>query len=284
MLSATAATLSLAGVVAQLQTLVTQIQSLVASLSSIAASQQAQLGAAAIDPTPSTAGARGGAPDQSSPAGGGCSCGSHDAIAGAVSASAPLEATGGAAGAPLARASTGGAPAGSTRHDLLGASAPTHHSLFATSPAAGSEVAGAGDSQAMPALSRANPRSVDEAIAWAKGQAANPSQSWHDLCLSFVAHAYGWSASGVPYAIDHYKNAPASARHDGDRNPPKGALVYWDTGQRAGHVALYLGNGMIASNDINKPGAISIVPMSDIGQKWHAKYLGWQAPDFPKGA
>ncbi|MBC7644320.1 MAG: C40 family peptidase [Thermoleophilia bacterium] len=135
----------------------------------------------------------------------------------------------------------------------------------------------------MPTLTRKNPRSVDEAIAWARNQVNNPSKSWDNLCLSFVAHAYGWSGSGVNYAIDHYKNAPATARHDGDTTPPPGALVYWDTGKRAGHVALYLGNGMIASNDVNRQGKIDIVPMSDISKKWGAKYLGWQAPNFPAG-
>lgn len=132
-------------------------------------------------------------------------------------------------------------------------------------------------------LPRKNPRSVDEAIAWAKQQATSPSKSWARLCLSFVAHAYGWNASGVPYAIDHYRTAPASMRHDGDKNPPPGALMYWETGSRAGHVALYLGNGMVASNDIRQSGKISIVPVDEISNKWGAKYVGWQQPYFPKG-
>ncbi|BFO23119.1 hypothetical protein SHKM778_95070 (plasmid) [Streptomyces sp. KM77-8] len=47
-----------------------------------------------------------------------------------------------------------------------------------------------------------------------------------------------------------------------------GALMFWSTDGRAGHVALYVGNGQIASNDIREPGRISIVPATDIESKW----------------
>ncbi|MEV6332249.1 peptidase M23 [Streptomyces sp. NPDC051909] len=128
-----------------------------------------------------------------------------------------------------------------------------------------------------------NPRSTADAITWAKTQAPNTGQQWYRLCLAFVARTYGWSYSGVNYAIDHYKEMPPSMKHDKDRNPPPGALMYWDTGQRAGHVAVYLGNGEIASNDIRRPGYIDVVPATDIEKKWGATYLGWAPPYFPKG-
>ena len=57
--------------------------------------------------------------------------------------------------------------------------------------------------------------------------------------------------------------------------------MFWYTGEgRAGHVAVYLGDGKIASNDIRRNGKIDIVPMSEISQKWGAKYLGWTPPYF----
>ncbi|GAA0347271.1 hypothetical protein [Streptomyces blastmyceticus] len=59
--------------------------------------------------------------------------------------------------------------------------------------------------------------------------------------------------------------------------------MFWTTGSRAGHVALYVGNGKIASNDIETPGRISIVPATDIETKWGATYLGWSPPYFPQG-
>ncbi|MFD8155308.1 peptidase M23 [Streptomyces sp. NPDC059720] len=128
-----------------------------------------------------------------------------------------------------------------------------------------------------------NPRSTEEAIAWAKQEAETGGKDWYRACLAFVARAYGWSFSGVPYAIDHYREMPASMKHDKDRNPPPGALMYWETGGRAGHVAVYLGDGKIASNDILRPGYIDVVPATDIETKWGSTYVGWAPPYFPKG-
>nr|WP_240981715.1 NlpC/P60 family protein [Streptomyces sp. R302] len=128
-----------------------------------------------------------------------------------------------------------------------------------------------------------NPRSTAGAIAWARQEAAGGGANWYRACLAFVARTYGWSYSGVQYAVDHYRQMPAAMRHDRDRNPPPGALLYWDTGQRAGHVALYLGDGKIASNDIRRKGCIDVVDASDIETVWGATYLGWAPPHFPKG-
>ncbi|MFF6984266.1 peptidase M23 [Streptomyces sp. NPDC008343] len=128
-----------------------------------------------------------------------------------------------------------------------------------------------------------NPRSTADAIAWAENEAKTGGKDWYRACLAFVAQSYGWSYSGVNYAIDHYKEMPDSQKHDGDRNPPPGALMYWDTGHRAGHVAIYLGDGKIASNDIKRVGYIDIVPATDIETKWGATYLGWAPPYFPAG-
>ncbi|MDJ0345562.1 peptidase M23 [Streptomyces sp. H10-C2] len=128
-----------------------------------------------------------------------------------------------------------------------------------------------------------NPRSTAEAIAWATLQATSSTPGWYRACLAFVANSQGWTFSGVPYAIDHYKEMPAAMKHDKDRNPPPGALMYWETGSRAGHVALYLGDGKIASNDIERPGFIDVVPATDIETKWGATYVGWAPPYFPKG-
>ncbi|MER6126575.1 peptidase M23 [Streptomyces sp. NPDC001795] len=128
-----------------------------------------------------------------------------------------------------------------------------------------------------------NPRSVAEAIAWAKAHSgAGSSSGWYQRCLAFTANVYGWSFSGVNYAIDHYKVVPASMRHDGDRHPPAGALMYWDTGHRAGHIAVYLGGGKVASNDILRPGYIDVVDAGLFETKWNAKYIGWTPPVFPR--
>ncbi len=125
-----------------------------------------------------------------------------------------------------------------------------------------------------------NRRSTAEAVAWARKQAETGTTGWYRKCLRFVGLAYGWNSTEV-YAVDQYYVAPASMRHNRDRNPPLGALLYWRTDSRAGHVAIYVGNGEIASNDIREPGKISIVPASDIESKWGATYLGWAPPYFP---
>ncbi|RPK29143.1 hypothetical protein EES39_40480 [Streptomyces sp. ADI92-24] len=128
-----------------------------------------------------------------------------------------------------------------------------------------------------------NPRSTADAVKWARREADSGSTKWYRKCLAFVAISYGWSFSGTNYAIDHYWEMPSTMRHNRDRNPPVGALMYWRTDSRAGHVAIYVGNGEIASNDIRSPGRISIVPATDIESKWGAVYEGWAPPYFPKG-
>ncbi|MFF8786905.1 peptidase M23 [Streptomyces sp. NPDC015125] len=130
-----------------------------------------------------------------------------------------------------------------------------------------------------------NPRSVAAAIAWAKAHAgSNSEKKWEQRCLAYTAIVYGWQASGVNYAIDHYKTVPKSMRHDKDRKPPPGALMYWDTHHRAGHIAVYLGHNKVASNDILRPGYIDIVDAGLIESKWNADFIGWTPPVFPKAS
>ena len=127
-----------------------------------------------------------------------------------------------------------------------------------------------------------NPRRSADAIAWAYRQ-VDGYAVWSQKCLNFTARAYGWDYSGTPYAIDHFWAVPASMRHHQDRNPPRGSLLFWDTGRRAGHVAISLGDGKIVSNDILTPGEIDVVPASLIERRWGARYLGWTAPYYPDG-
>lgn len=127
-----------------------------------------------------------------------------------------------------------------------------------------------------------NPRSAASAVKWARNMAGD--YGWYNLCLNFTAQAYGWDHAGTQYAIDHWLFTPNSMRHYRQRNAPAGSLMFWDTGQRAGHVAISLGDGYVASNDIITPGKISIVRADLIDEKWNARYLGWTAPYFPDGA
>ncbi|MFI9203743.1 transglycosylase SLT domain-containing protein [Streptomyces sp. NPDC053048] len=127
-----------------------------------------------------------------------------------------------------------------------------------------------------------NPRSVEQAIAWARNSAgANSSGEWYNRCLAYTAIVYGWNVSGVHHAIDHFTVVPKEMQHRGDRNPPPGALMYWDTGSRSGHIAVYLGGGKIVSNDILRKGYLDIVNADEVEKRWGAKYVGWTPPYFP---
>ena len=129
-----------------------------------------------------------------------------------------------------------------------------------------------------------NPRSVDQAIAWALAHSGDGSTSgWYDQCLAFTATVYGWHYSGVDTALLQWAAVPAYERHPGDRHPPPGALLYWTTGNPAGHIAVYLGGGKAASTDILRVGYVDVVDASQIEALWGAHYLGWSAPDFPHG-
>ncbi|OEV09330.1 hypothetical protein [Streptomyces nanshensis] len=128
-----------------------------------------------------------------------------------------------------------------------------------------------------------NPRGLQDAIQWAKDHDGDYDPKWHRMCLAFTAQVYGWNQSGVTYAIDHFSVVPKSMQHKGDRSPPPGALMYWRTDQRAGHIAVYVGGGKIATNDIEKPGRIDVVDAQLIETKWGATYVGWTPPVFPKG-
>ncbi|MEU8779867.1 peptidase M23, partial [Streptomyces sp. NPDC048606] len=128
-----------------------------------------------------------------------------------------------------------------------------------------------------------NPRSTQDAIAWAKTQPALNQKRWWQKCLAFSSIVHGWHASGVVDAITHWRTMPAHMKHAGSRDIPPGALMYWDTNGPFGHVSVYLGDGMIISNDIRRIGYVDIVPASEIESKWGSKYLGWAPPYFPKG-
>lgn len=67
----------------------------------------------------------------------------------------------------------------------------------------------------------------------------------------------------------------------GNRTPPIGSLLFWDTGP-LGHVATYIGGGMVVSNLTNGPNGTSIyeVPAEYFENNWGSPYLGWADPVF----
>lgn len=126
-----------------------------------------------------------------------------------------------------------------------------------------------------------NPRTPAQAISAARRAAG--STGWYRRCDNFVAQAYGWRNSGSVTANAHWDRlVDMGLAHPGDNNPPAGALLFYDTGESAGHVALYLGDDMVASNDVLSAGSIGIVHRKDITDgTWRLRYRGWAEPAFP---
>ena len=130
-----------------------------------------------------------------------------------------------------------------------------------------------------------NPRTVAQAITSARNEAGKTG--WYRRCDNFVAQAYGWGSSGSATANVHWNRlVDAGLAHPGNMSPPPGALLFYDTGESAGHVTLYLGNDQVASNDVGddypRQGKIAIVPREELTNgAWRLRYRGWAEPSFP---
>ena len=81
-------------------------------------------------------------------------------------------------------------------------------------------------------------------------------------------------AARYPDAITAWRNT--NDRHPGDRNPPRGAPVWWAGGSSGhGHIALSLGGGKIRSTDAGGRGRVATVDLGWVERNWGQRYLGW---------
>ena len=125
-----------------------------------------------------------------------------------------------------------------------------------------------------------NPKTCAEAVAWAKSHITTSYVAdYYNRCDHIMGLAYGYGASGFASAKVHWTNTPSQYKHSGDRNPPVGTLVFFNTGQY-GHVAIVTAAGQLASNDIHGNGTFTYTNISEIESKWGAGYLGWTNPWF----
>ena len=128
-------------------------------------------------------------------------------------------------------------------------------------------------------------RSCGEALTWLSGQMSSGSHAWYRKCMALVAVAYGWQYSGNDTAYLGAKRVIAAGQmHTSRTNIPKGAVLWWDghrTGNAAGHVAIYDGNGYIFSNDVKGAGTVGRVPWTFPEDHWGQRFMGWSAPYFP---
>lgn len=112
------------------------------------------------------------------------------------------------------------------------------------------------------------------------------SHGYYQLCARLAANIWGRPRAGYFSAAEQWRHMTATNRaYRRDRQPPIGALVFWDTGGPYGHVATYVGNGRIVSNDIGDSvpgeGGVYLVAFGVIESKWGATYLGWAPPSYP---
>jgi hypothetical protein len=143
------------------------------------------------------------------------------------------------------------------------------------------------------ALLATPPRRPAEAIDTALAMTGTRS-GWHRLCDRLVCRAYGYANSGYPSAAAHWAAmAQAGLAHPGDRCPPPGAFMFWDTGpNQPGHVALVISRAgcdpnriTAVSNDVldtavGNRGGIYHVTLARLesGFVQPGRYLGWSPP------
>lgn len=109
------------------------------------------------------------------------------------------------------------------------------------------------------------------------------SGSWYRQCQAFAAVLSGYRVSGFATAsaawaaLNAHGLAHPVASAEG-MSPPVGAWLYY-AAPGAGHVAVYLGGGLVAGTDTWGYGSVNIGPATDITNgAWHLPYLGWAAP------
>ncbi|MEU4295336.1 CHAP domain-containing protein [Kribbella sp. NPDC026596] len=135
---------------------------------------------------------------------------------------------------------------------------------------------GAGDTNQLPG--------ADEAVRRALGMVGR--DGYYRLCARLASNIWGRPRSGYYSAAEQWAQVVSSGNaHPDDRRPPVGALLFWATDGPYGHVAVYVGNGRIVSNDIGDrvpgQGGVYLVDVGSVEQRWGATYLGWAPPIYP---
>lgn len=112
-------------------------------------------------------------------------------------------------------------------------------------------------------------QTADQAVSTANryttcdpGMCLKYTRTWLDIASLYGSAAEAWAGAAV--------------RHAGDRNPPKGAPVFYSGGQH-GHIALSVGEGKVRTTDRPSSGVVSTVALDDCERAWGYPYLGWTA-------
>ncbi|WP_426503400.1 hypothetical protein ACPPVO_37985 [Dactylosporangium sp. McL0621] len=120
--------------------------------------------------------------------------------------------------------------------------------------------------------SKKNPRAANGAINWAFQRYG--SSAYENMCLSFVAQAYGWGGSGWNTAEigGDWESSHGYLHTTGI--PPRGALTWYHNSTGQGHVAISLGEGKVVSTSVS--GQVGVAGYTD-----HGMYRGWSVAYLP---
>jgi endonuclease/exonuclease/phosphatase (EEP) superfamily protein YafD len=151
------------------------------------------------------------------------------------------------------------------------------------SPTAGQVAAAAGAASSPAAFNLPGNRTVDQAMLYLAGWQGRSLPRGTGACLHYMGAAYGHESTepvgGHFYAVGQWDAMPAQYKHPGRSDPPRGALVFWKTGNPAGHIAISAGGGQVWTTDPpGHPATIGLVPISQI-DSWGPR-IGWSAPFF----
>lgn len=105
--------------------------------------------------------------------------------------------------------------------------------------------------------------------ASAVANAHRTTRSQVGMCLWQVQEWWG-SGHAWPDAITQWNN---TLQHR-DRNIPIGAPVFYSGGAH-GHVAIYVGGGLVRSTDAPSNGLVADVPLDWPYARWGHAYIGW---------
>jgi hypothetical protein len=131
-------------------------------------------------------------------------------------------------------------------------------------------------------------KNTDRALARANSYVGNailacPDGMCYRKCDHLAGDIWGYAdASGYATAKVHwFKALKQNVARPGNRNPPIGSLLFWDSGHY-GHVATYVGNGLVVSNLTNGPNGsnVYLLPAEYFEENWGSPYLGWADPIF----
>lgn len=99
---------------------------------------------------------------------------------------------------------------------------------------------------------------------------------YHNGCLRLADDAYGIRSGRTSTALRQWYRARRAGFGHTNRMAPIGAQLFWRTSNPAGHVATYVGRGLVVTNVPG--GRVKIVPWRAL-DRW-GPYLGWAEPYY----